>query len=100
MAQSVVEEWFDQLPPDRQLAWLAIGPPMFRIPEDLVFTVPAQYREAWLLVSYLGFGETAASWFPAGPLAQLLIARRYDSGASRRRVVVRQPRVRRVSGAG
>src|SRR5215475_15463838 len=100
MAQSVVEEWFDQLPPDRQLAWLAIGPPMFRIPEDLVFTVPAQYREAWLLVSYLGFGETTASWFPTGPLAQLLIARRYESrryesGAPRRRVV-RQPRARGV----
>jgi len=76
MARNTVEEWFDAQPPDRQREWLAIRPPQFRIPEELAFTVPAEDREAWLLVTYLGFGDTSASWFPAGPLAELLIVRR------------------------
>ena len=80
MAEASVEDWFDGQSPQRQREWLAITPPRFRIPEQLAFTVPAEYRETWLLVTYLGFGDTAASWFPAGPLAQLLIVRRAQPG--------------------
>jgi len=76
MEPTAVEEWFDAQPPQRQREWLVITPPRFRIPENLAFTVPAEYREAWLIVTYLGFGDPDTSWFPAGPLAQLLSARR------------------------
>jgi len=78
MAQSAVEEWFDGQPPHRQNAWLAIAPPQFRIPPELAFTVPAKHRETWLRVAYLGFGDTDAWWFAAGPLAHLLIVRRSE----------------------
>ncbi|HKE63567.1 MAG TPA: hypothetical protein VKB59_02835 [Micromonosporaceae bacterium] len=78
MAQSAVENWFDGQPPHRQNAWLAIAPPRFRIPAELAFTVPAKHRETWLRVAYLGFGDTDAWWFAAGPLAHLLIVRRSE----------------------
>jgi hypothetical protein len=84
MAPTAVEEWFDGQPPQRQHEWLAITPPTFRIPEGLAFTVPPEYREEWLMVTYLGFGDDAASWFPAGPLARLLIARRAQPERARR----------------
>jgi len=82
MSLTEVEDWFEGQPLQRQREWLAIRPPKFRIPENLVFTVPAEYRESWLLVTYLGFGDSTVSWFPAGPLARLLIARRADPGDS------------------
>jgi hypothetical protein len=86
MARSAVEEWFDNQSPDRQREWLAVRPPRFRVPEELAFTVPAEHREAWLLVTYLGFGDTSATWFPAGPLAELLIVRRAVAEANGSRV--------------
>jgi hypothetical protein len=53
----------------------------------LAFSVPAEHREGWLLVTYLGFGDTSASWFPAGPLAELLIVRRALAERNGSRVV-------------
>src|SRR5262249_26310092 len=82
MSQTDVEGWFDEQPLQRQREWLAIRPPKFRIPENLVFTVPPECRASWLLVTCLGFGDNSASWSPAGPLARLLIARRAEPGDS------------------